>query len=96
MRILALEMELENEIPDNFDQILKEEAKVVWDLQKNGVIRQINFRPDFDTAVIEMECASLEEAEQVLNTLPLVKSGLIAFDYFELVPYTGFERLFEK
>lgn len=36
----------------------------------------------------------LEEAHQVLDSLPLVKAGLITFDIIRLTPYTGFARLF--
>lgn len=41
-----------------------------------------------------MECSDQTEAKKYLNTLPLVKVGLIYFDIFELEPYSGFFRLF--
>jgi hypothetical protein len=44
--------------------------------------------------VLILECADIEEAREVLNTLPLVKEGLITFDVIPLVPYPGFSRLF--
>ena len=35
-----------------------------------------------------------EEAKGLLDTLPLVKERVIAFDVIPLVPYSGFSRLF--
>ena len=36
----------------------------------------------------------MDEAEGLLDTLPLVKEGLIEFEVIPLAPYPGFERLF--
>jgi hypothetical protein len=47
-------------------------------------------------AVLVLECTDVEEANEVLNTLPLVKEGLITFDFIPLAPYPGFARLFEE
>jgi hypothetical protein len=41
-----------------------------------------------------LECAGVEEAKDLLNTLPLVKAELIEFNVIPLAPYSGFERLF--
>jgi hypothetical protein len=41
-----------------------------------------------------LECADLDEARRILGEMPLVKRGLIHFDFIPLLPYTGFERLF--
>jgi hypothetical protein len=41
-----------------------------------------------------LECASLDEAQEILDTLPLVRDRLIEFELIPLVPYPGFERLF--
>jgi hypothetical protein len=43
-----------------------------------------------------LECADVEEANQLLDSLPLVQEGLIEFEVIPLVPYPGFERLFEN
>ena len=43
-----------------------------------------------------LECKDVEEAEDHLKTLPLVKEGLIDFDIIALEPYSGFSRLFVK
>ena len=43
-----------------------------------------------------LECKDVEEAEDHLKTLPLVKEGLIDFQIIALEPYPGFSRLFAK
>jgi hypothetical protein len=58
------------------------------------VIRELYFRADRHAAVLVLECASTEEAQSVLSTLPLVAAGLIHFDLIPLAPYPGFARLF--
>jgi len=56
-------------------------------------VREIYFRADRDEVVIILECADLGEAQRALATLPLVKAGLIEFEYIPLKPYPGFSRL---
>jgi muconolactone delta-isomerase len=74
----------------------KAEAAKVWELYQAGVFRELYFRRDWPGAVLVLECADVKEANQVLNTLPLVKEELIAFDIIPLMPYPGFSRLFAK
>jgi hypothetical protein len=60
------------------------------------VIREVYFRADRHAAVLVLECASSEEAQAVLATLPLVAAGLITFEVIPLAPYPGFARLFSE
>ena len=46
--------------------------------------------------IILLECANVDEAREVLNTLPLMKEELIDFDIIPLAPYPGFARLFAE
>jgi hypothetical protein len=94
MKILAIEKEMPGVGEDDFKPHLKDEAARVWELYRSGVFRELYFRQDSPAAVLVLECADAEEAGEVLNTLPLVKEGLIAFDIIPLVAYPGFERLF--
>ena len=41
-----------------------------------------------------LECAGIEEAQETLNSLPLVREGLITFEIIPLKPYPSFSRLF--
>ena len=94
MKILALEQELPGVRGEQFHPHLKAEAARVWELYQAGVLREIYFRQDRTTAVLVMECADVEEARDVLATLPLVREGLIVFEVIPLAPYPGLSRLF--
>lgn len=95
MRILALENESPGAPAAQFQPLLKEEARCVWDLQQSSLLREIYFTAAGHTAVLILECPDQETAVQILARLPLVKAGLIRFDLIPLVPYDGFARLFE-
>jgi hypothetical protein len=94
MKILALEKEVPDVTEGASKPYLKEEATKVWELYQIGVFRELYFRQDEPSAVMILECADTEEARRVLDTLPLVREGLIAFDVIPLAPYPGFARLF--
>jgi hypothetical protein len=96
MKILALEHELPNINAERFQQYAMEEARKVWELTQAGMIRETYFRADRNEAVLMLECASVEEAQEKLSTLPFVRNGLIAFEFIPLKAYPGFERLFTK
>jgi muconolactone delta-isomerase len=94
MKILALEKELPNSTAEAFQPLLKDEARGVWELQQTGALREIYFRADQHTAILVLECTSIEAARRLLDTLPLVQAGLITFDLIPLIPYDGYGRLF--
>jgi muconolactone delta-isomerase len=94
MKILALEKEIPGTSGEEFTPLLAPEARRAWELYKDGTIRELYFRRDRDEAVLVLECSDLDEANEALSSLPLVKHGLIAFDLIPLAPYPGFERLF--
>jgi muconolactone delta-isomerase len=97
MKILAIEKEISDVTADQFTPHLKKaEAARVWELYQAGVFRELYFRQDRPDAVLILECADVAEASQVLNTLPLAREELIAFDIIPLIPYPGFSRLFAK
>ena len=96
MKILAIEKEVPGLTAEDFKPHLKAEAARVWELYQAGVLRELYFRQDRHEAVLILECADVDEANEVLNTLPLVKEGLITFDIIPLGPYPGFSRLFAE
>jgi muconolactone delta-isomerase len=96
MKILAIEKEVKGTTDEQFEPHLKAEAARAWELHQSGAIREIYFRADREEAVLILECASVEEAETTLRTLPLVKAGLIAFEIVPLKAYPGFARLFSS
>jgi len=79
---------------EQFTPFLKDEAKRVWELNQQGIIRDIWFRADRRDAIVMLECHDVKEAQEYLATLPLVENGLIRFEVIPLAPYTGYARLF--
>lgn len=92
MKILALENELTH--AKFTDELLKEEAEYVWQLQQMGLIREIYFTSKTHEAVIMFEGESPEAIEELTQKFPLVEAGCIEFQLIPLEPYDGFERLF--
>ena len=94
MKILAIEKESKQVSPNEFKPYLPDEAAKVYELYLSGIIREFYFHETEHTAVLMLECSEINEARKVLDSLPLVKAGLITFDLIPLVPYPGFSRLF--
>ena len=96
MKILAIEKENPSTNSEQFTPYLKDEAKKVWEFYQSDFIREIYFRQDHSTAVLILECESIEKAKNQLIKLPLVKQNLISFELIPLIPYAGFSRLFKS
>lgn len=96
MKILALEKELPHVSSDAFNRYAEEEARKAWELHQAGIIRELYFQADQTTAVLVLECNSIEQARNTLEELPFVREGLIVFDLIPLKAYSGFERLFRQ
>jgi hypothetical protein len=96
MKILAIEHELSGAVTESFQKYATEEARQAWDLHQAGLIRELYFRANRNEAVLVMECATIEDAQQALRGLPFVREGLITFELIPLKAYPGFERLFAK
>ena len=96
MKIIAISHDLPGATDDQFMTHGKAEALRAWQLHQEDIIRELYFRRDKPDAVLILECAGVEEAKAALDTLPMVKNGLIAFDFIPLGPYPGFARLFEQ
>jgi len=92
MKILAIETELQKLSAISDKEILKAEARAVFELQQKDILREIYFDENH-CAVLILECSNKTEAEKILSGLPLVKNGVISFEIKELHPYTGFSRL---
>lgn len=95
MKILAIEKEITGLTDNQFtSELLYAEAARAWEFYQSGVFREIYIRADRNEAVLILECTNIEEAKNILSTLPLVKAGLIDFEIIPLKPYPGFARLF--
>mgnify|MGYP001233780147 CR=1 FL=1 len=94
MKILAIEHELPNRTEADFRQYSRAEALQAWELHQQGIIRELYFRADCNQAILILECADVESAQEALATLPFVRQKLIAFELIPLKAYPGFARLF--
>jgi len=94
MKILALEKEIPGVTNEAFQPHLKQEAAAVWALHQADILREVYFRQEWRGAVLILECRDAAEAHRVLDDLPLVRAGLIAFEVIPLIPYPGLARLF--
>ena len=97
MKILAIEHDPPDVTDDQFtSELLRAEAQRAWELHQTGVIRELYFRADRSEAVLVLECADVDEARSILDTLPLVREKLIGFELIPLLAYPGFARLFAE
>lgn len=95
MKILAIEKEINQVAEPDYLPFLEDEARKVWELQQEGIIREIYFTDDH-CAVLVLEARDKTHARQIIDQLPLVQNKLIDFDLMALTAYSGFARLFKK
>jgi len=95
MKILALEKELNNAGTIDFRKNAKAEAKALWQLYLNGIVREFYFQKDENLAVLILEAKNKQAANKELSKLPFVNKKLIEFELIPLKPYPGFKRLFK-
>ncbi len=57
---------------------------------QQGIFRSVWSRGDVKGAVIELECGTREEAQRLLESLPLATAGLLEIEVISLLPYRGF------
>jgi hypothetical protein len=94
MKILCLSSVKPEATPEKINPCLKEEAAHAWSDYKAGLVREWYFRTDRPGVVLMLECADVAEARRRLGDLPLVKAGLIDFEYIPLGPFLPLEALF--
>jgi hypothetical protein len=93
MKILAIDKLKPGVTFAQIAPLLKDEAAHAWKLYLSGVYRELYLRTDRPGAVIIGEYASVDEARAVFAELPLVREGLIEFDFIPLGPFTPFQQL---
>jgi muconolactone delta-isomerase len=94
MKILAIEKEMPGVADGDYKPWLEAEAKKAWELQQEGLIRELYFTDDH-CAVLILEARDKNHAREIVNQLPLVQQKLIDFDLLALQAYPGFARLFK-
>jgi len=94
MKFLALEKEMQGVKDDDYTPFLEAEARKAWELQQEGLIRELYFTDDH-CAVLILEALDIKHAREIIEQLPLVEQKLIDFDLITLNAYPGFARLFK-
>lgn len=78
MKILALLNIAEAANPERIKQHVVTENKLVWQLYKSGVIREMYFRGDNKGVVLVLESPEFSKAEAAIQELPMVNEGLLS------------------
>ena len=94
MKILAIEKEIQGVKDSDYTPFLEAEARKVWEMQQQGLIREIYFT-DEHYAVLILEAVDKTDAREIVAQLPLVRHKLIDFDFMILNAYPGYARLFK-
>jgi len=95
MKILAIEREVKGAKWDTVGDLLKNEARHVFELYLSDILREIYFTEN-KNAVLVLESTDKSTAKKVLDSFPLVEAGMIKFELMELRPYNGYERLINE
>ncbi len=85
--VLAMDRILPGATEDRIKALLPEEARAVLNLYLAGQVREWYFRQDRPGVVFLLAADNVESAQALVDTLPLSKAGLLAYDLVPLGPY---------
>lgn len=77
-------------------KLIRDEARAVWKLYESGLVRELFYLDQLAGAALSCEADSLEDVKKGVETLPMIRDGLLVPEYIPLHPYTGFGKLFTK
>jgi hypothetical protein len=80
--------------PEQLQETLVSENKLVWEMYTSSLIREMYFRTDTLGAVFVLEADSVATAERAFNTLPMVQHHLITAEFIPLAPFTNIQFAF--
>ena len=93
MTVLAIAHALSGATAEAFQRLRPEEMRAVWQIYRSGQIGQIYYCTDREVAVLLLNCSTIDEARSILADLPMVRGGLIDWDYYPLGPFTPWDGL---
>jgi hypothetical protein len=93
MQILAIDKIAEGVTPEILEPHLPKELAATVNLYLKEKIRTFYFRKDRVGVVFIMECESVQEAKEILSTLPMVEEKLLDFDLIPIGPLMPLGRL---
>ncbi|MFE5790423.1 hypothetical protein [Rhodococcus erythropolis] len=88
--LVILQRDERNVTDEDFEAAIPAETEVVRKLYEESIIRQIWLRGDVRGACFLLEVESFEEAEVVVNGLPITQRGMSEFQIIPLHPFGGF------
>ena len=95
MQILAIDKISEGVTPAILQPHLPKELAATINLYLQEKIRTFYFRKDRAGVVFIMECQSLQEAKDILATLPMVQEKLLDFDLIPIGPLMPLGRMLQ-
>ena len=94
MKILVMPKPIEGVAREELLRHAPAEIQAVWELYKQGIVREFYTRAnEAGRVVLMLESASEEAARDALAILPFVQLHLIDFDIIPLAPFFGLEHL---
>jgi muconolactone delta-isomerase len=94
MQFLTVSRRRSESFPEaDFAALSEAETQQARVLYAQGFIRQIWRRRDVPGVCTVVESDSEEHVREMLNTLPMIKAGMIEVSIIPLTPYTGFGPL---
>ncbi len=96
MQVLAIDKVAEGVTEKMLIPHLPSELAATVDLYLKEKIRTFYFRKDRPGVVFLLETGSLDEAKELLGTLPMVKEHLLDFDLIPIGPLAPLGSLFQK
>jgi hypothetical protein len=94
MKILVMPRPIEGVSREEMQPHAPAEIQAVWELYKQGIVREFYTRAnETGRVVLVLESSSEEAAKDALSSLPFVQLHLIDFDIIPLAPFYGLENL---
>lgn len=96
MKILALDKVTADATPERIRELFMKEVVHTVKLYLADVVREIYFREDRSGTVMVLEVPSMEEAQSLIGTLPLVKEKVLEYDLIPLGPFMPLALLLDE
>ncbi len=94
MKILVMSKPIEGVSREEMLRHAPAEIQAVWELYKQGVVREFYTRAsEPNRVVLVFESPSEEAAREAIAILPFAQLHLIDFDVIPLAPFFGLEQL---
>jgi hypothetical protein len=87
MKVLAIDKVSPDATPERVRELFMKEVHQTIKMYLADVVREIYFREDRSGTVMMLEVPSMEEVRKIVDTLPMVRDGLLEYDLIPLGPF---------